>query len=339
MNFSGEQKELFVHANDLRYNGQSQGHYESYFLRANHPSRPLAFWLRYTIFSPRSHPEQAIGEVWAIWFDGEKKQNVATKVEVPFSQSHFAKDRFEVSCAGAQLNAKELSGFLSSKGQTISWSLNYVGDQAPALFFAPKLYKTKFPAAKVVSSLPLAVFNGEFSVNGEKMDIRNWVGSQNHNWGFKHTDRYAWGQVCGFDNAPESFLEVGSAKLKLGPIWTPFMTSVVLRHGGREYALNTIGQALKAKVLSFRYFNWEFSSSDDQIEIQGRIHAEASQFVGLNYYNPPGGNKHCLNSKLAHCELTIHDKQRGKSETLTTQHRAAYEIITDERNHGIEIKA
>ncbi len=51
--------------NFTRYNNQQQGHYESFFQRANHPSRPLAFWIRYTIFSPKNRPQDALGEVWA----------------------------------------------------------------------------------------------------------------------------------------------------------------------------------------------------------------------------------------------------------------------------------
>jgi hypothetical protein len=43
-------------ANWTRYQpGQSAGHYESFFQRANHPIRPMAFWIRYTIFSPQNH--------------------------------------------------------------------------------------------------------------------------------------------------------------------------------------------------------------------------------------------------------------------------------------------
>ena len=32
------------------------GHHESYVQRANHPSRPLAFWMRYTVFRPKGWP-------------------------------------------------------------------------------------------------------------------------------------------------------------------------------------------------------------------------------------------------------------------------------------------
>jgi len=75
--FSGEKnikKELEIareQANWARYQpGQAAGHYESFFQRANHPTRPMAFWIRYTIFSPQNHPENAVGELWAIYFDG-----------------------------------------------------------------------------------------------------------------------------------------------------------------------------------------------------------------------------------------------------------------------------
>lgn len=37
----------------------SDGFYESYFLRANHPERPLAFWIRYTVFCPQGRPQEA----------------------------------------------------------------------------------------------------------------------------------------------------------------------------------------------------------------------------------------------------------------------------------------
>ncbi len=78
--------------------------------------------------------------------------------------------------------------------------------------------------------LPFARFNGSIQVNGETIEIINWVGSQNHNWGSKHTDHYAWGQVCGFDNEPDAFLELATARIKIGPLFTPFMMPLVLRY-------------------------------------------------------------------------------------------------------------
>ena len=70
----------------------------------------------------------------------------------------------------------------------------------------------------------------------------------------------------------------------------------------------------------------------------GRISAPKDAFVGLIYYNPPGGIKHCLNSKLASCEVTVTDKVSGRQEPLTAKQRAALEILTDDLTHGVAIQ-
>ena len=184
----------------------------------------------------------------------------------------------------------------------------------------------------------MATYNGHLTVNGENIPIMNWVGSQNHNWGSKHTDLYAWGQVAGFDTHPESFLEIATARLKIGPLWTPFMTLLVLRHNHQEYALNSLVQSLKAKG-TFDYFSWTFRSETKQIAIEGTISAPKEAFVGLNYYNPPGGTKHCLNTKIASCTLRFINKEQHATETLMAQSRSAFEILTDDHEHGITIRA
>ena len=331
-------------ANWTRYQpGQSAGHYESFFLRANHPTRPLAFWIRYTIFSPQARPADAIGELWAVYFDGETNQHVAAKREVPFAQCAFGRSEFSVDIATAHLEAGRLQGTAGpvepeGGAHTIDWDLSFDG-AAPPLFFLPlALYRTRLPSAKSLVSAPLAVYHGMLSIDGKTIDVSNWVGSQNHNWGRKHTDFYAWGQVAGFDTHADSFLEVATARLKLGPLWTPFMTLLVLRHRGEQFALNRLRQSLRAHG-SVQYFTWQFRSETDRVCIDGTISAPRQAFVGLRYYNPPGGIKHCLNSKLAACELRLTDKRAGTTtEVLSTTHRAAFEILTDERNHGVEIR-
>jgi hypothetical protein len=200
------------------------------------------------------------------------------------------------------------------------------------------LYQGGFPAAKSLVSLPLARFRGGLTVNGAAIDVADWVGSQNHNWGSRHTDLYAWGQVAGFDTHPESFLEVATAKLRIGPLWTPPLTPLVLRHRQREYALTGLVQGLRARG-SFRYFNWEFGSETAEVAIEGVISAPREAFVGLAYRNPPGGVKHCLNSKIAACKVHFRDKRSGSTEILETKSRAAFEILTIDANHGIAISA
>lgn len=330
-----------IKANNTIYiPGQKGGHYESYFLRANHPSLPLAFWIRYTIFSPKGHPEKALGELWAVYFNGESSINTAVKKEVSVSQCSFSSSGFDVKIDSAILNTGKLTGSASAKGHEISWDMDYGGDSRPLLMLPAKMYSGSFPKAKLLVPLPLAKFNGKLTVDGKNISIENWVGSQNHNWGSKHTDLYAWGQVAGFDNSPDSFLEVATARLKIGPLWTPAMTPIVLRQRGQEFALNSLTQTIVSHG-HFTYFDWHFGSEDDTAGIAGRIWADRSRFVGLNYYNPPGGNKFCLNTKLASCNLRVTYRSgpnKGTSELLSTRHRAAFEILTDRDDHGIAVQ-
>ena len=323
--------------------GQQQGHYESFFMRANHPTLAQAFWIRYTIFSPHQHPEKAIGELWAIYFDGITNKHTAVKSEVPFTAQNcvFARQHFFVQMGDSVLQPGVLSGHASSSGNTIAWDLKFEGNEQPLFALPENLYEGSFPKAKLLVSLPLAVFKGNLKINSQLIDINGWIGSQNHNWGVKHTDHYAWGQVAGFDNYPGSFLEVSTARLKMGPIWTPFMTLMVLRHRGREFRLNSIFQALKADGR-FSYFDWKFHSKNAVVEITGSITASKKDFVGLRYYNPPGGIKHCLNTKIAACKLTVRCRSEAGEwveDTLETTNRAAFEILTDDAGHGIELRA
>jgi hypothetical protein len=326
------------HVNVTRYHNQQTGFYESFFLRANHPTRPLAFWIRYTIFSPKNRPQDALGELWAIYFNGETNNHVAVKQEVPFRQCTFSSTEFFVEIDGAQLKPGNLHGHAERSEASLAWDLTYEANAKPLLLLPFKLYETKLPAAKSLVSAPLATFSGSLSVNGETVEVVDWVGSQNHNWGSKHTDLYAWGQVAGFDSYPQSFFEVATARLKIGPLWTPYMTLAVLRHEGKEFVLNSLIQSLRARG-SFEYFSWNFKSETKEIALEGAISAPPEAFVGLNYYNPPGGNKYCLNTKIASCQLILQDKRTGKEEILVTNSRAAFEILTGDRNHGVVIRA
>ena len=318
--------------------GQKQGHYESFFLRANHKERPWAFWIRYTLFSPENNPERAIGELWAVYFDGDTGHHVVVKKEVALTQCTFSPDSFSVRIQDARLEPGKSAGSAATGGHHLSWDMTYSGMEAPLFLMPLRLYQTGFPKAKSLVSLPMAVFNGYLAVDNRRIDVVNWVGSQNHNWGVRHTDHYAWGQVAGFDTHPDSFLEVATARIKAGPFWSPFMTLLVHRYQGQEIRLNGLLQMFCARG-SFSYFVWVFRSENREVCVDGTISTPKESFVGLHYLNPPGGSKHCLNTKIASCELRVTDKRSGKTEILFAKHRAAFEILTDDRNHGIDIRA
>lgn len=310
--------------------GDKDGHYESWFLRGN-DSADRAFWIRYTIYAPAGQPENAIGELWAIWFE-RGKPIIAGKTELPIAQCSFASDRLAVKIGDANLDATSLRGATSAHGHTLSWDLQFADGKPPLLFYPERLYATKLPRAKTLVARPLAKFTGTITIDGAPIKIDHWVGSQNHNWGSRHTDRYAWGQVAGFDDAPEAFLECSTARLKIGPVWTPPISPVVLRLGDEVLAWNGLTRAIRA-LGAYAPYQWHLETTDKQGTLDIRIEAEPEDFVALRYYNPPGGSKICLNSKLARAAITL--KRPDKPTLRLYSHRAAFEILDDTAPAGV----
>jgi len=319
--------------NALRFRGDGRGHYESYFQRANHPTRKLGFWIRYTIFEPAGRANAAVGELWAIWFDGESNRIVPVKTVVPLAECEFDRTRLRARIAESVLDERSLRGRADAHGHSIEWSLEYASPAEPLLLFPERLYDAPLPKAKVLVGSPLADFSGSIVVDGTTHDVSHWIGSQNHNWGSRHTDEYAWGQVAGFDGHTASFLELATARVRIGPFRSPWISPIVLRHEGRELRFDSVATSIRAKA-AYEPFHWKFTSEADGFRIDGSIEAEADSFVGLLYDNPPGGRKVCLNSKIASCTIRVAGPDM-KPFTLTSRHRAAFEILRDARHPSV----
>lgn len=311
--------------NAARWSGRP-GHYESWFQRANHPTRPLALWIRYTIFAPLHGPAE--GELWAIWFDGEQQRVTAAKSEHAIDRCRFDRDGLDVTIDDATLDSGALVGACTGAAHRIAWSLRYDGGGPPLLLLPERLYAGAFPKAKALVGAPGCRYHGTIDVDGERHEIDGWLGSQNHNWGARHTDRYAWGQVVGFEGRDDVVLECSTAKLRIGPLWTPWLTVAVLRVGDETFAFNTLTRAPFARA-SVDGLRWSFDTGNGRERLRATFTADPARVVGLTYRNPPGGAKICLNTKLAACEAEL-DRPGQPRLALTSPHRAAFELLRDD---------
>lgn len=313
----------------------SGGHYESWFVRANHPSRPLALWIRYTLFRAVDD-RPPLGEVWAMWFDGEQQRTVAAKEEFPLETCQYSKTGMRVDAGHNHLEPGKLSGQLQHRGNTLQWDLHYDDGDDTLLFLPESFYERAIPKAKSLVSRPMIQLNGTFSVNGTAHSLEAWRGSENHNWGSQHTDRYAWGQVAGFDNAPEAFLECATAQIRLGPIFSPQLSIAALCLDGERFHFNRISTALKARAR-YQPFEWTLETRHRDAQLQIHMETTLDRVAALTYYNPPAGNKFCLNSKLARVTATF--RQQGKPKrVLHSEHGGAFEILTDTLPTGMELQ-
>jgi hypothetical protein len=311
----------------------SAPYYESRYVRANNPLRAQALWLRETLLLTKSGLGSA--DVWVMMFDPEGAGNKALKRTHLTNDSDFRTDPWNVRIGTTSLDDRSATGSVEGA----SWKLAIEpGDEAPVKLLTERGYRAPFPTAKTLVRHPLARFDGNLELNEIRLDIDGWIGSVNHNWGRRHTPAYAFGQVCGFDDAPNSTLEIVTARAGLGPVLAPPVTLFVLRYranSATEFAVRSVLNARHTRG-TYRPFAWSFGARVDGLSMEGEISAEPTAVIGLTYTDTNGKSKYCYNSAIASCRLRLSGAAVGTVE-LTARRRAMFEILTDVRNNEVEL--
>jgi hypothetical protein len=314
-------------------------YYESRFVRANDPDRPLALWLRETLLLPTVGAP--VADVWVMVFDPEGAGNRALKVGYPIGSSDYRYENgagtWTARIGDTTIDDVSAQGAIAGGGRSAAWDLSIIpGDQSPVKLLTERGYRAPFPTAKTMVRHPLATFDGQLELDGARLGLQRWTGSVNHNWGKRHTPAYAFGQVCGFDGAPEASLEIVTAHASVGPISLPAATLFVLRHGGGEFAVRSILGTRRTHGL-YRPFSWSFGGRVGDVTMEGEITAEPSDVIGLTYSDTGGATKYCYNSALATCRIRLSGK--GFADELVASRRAMFEILLPEPHATVPLLA
>jgi hypothetical protein len=309
-------------------------YYESRFIRANNPYRPQALWLRETLLVP-THAA-ATADIWVMVFDPLGAGNKALKLSYPIGDADFRAEPWTARIAATMLDDRSSSGVIADDSSPAGWELAITpGDDPPVQLLTDRGYRARFPAAKTRVRHPLARFDGNLQLGDRRVDVEGWTGSVNHNWGRRHTPAYAFGQVCGFDGAPRSSLEIVTARAGLGSLRLPPVTLFVLRHAGTEFAVRSPLAARRTRG-EYRPFAWRFGGRVDGLALDGEIRTEPADVIGLTYTDTDGASKFCYNSALATCRVRLSGQATAE---LCADRRAMFEILTDERNHQVSLLA
>jgi hypothetical protein len=334
----------------LQYDPTSpRGHVESWFLKANDPASHRAIWLKWTVWAGDRNPRLAVAEAWAVAFRGAHDApgpsgraghvgHVATKTSVPFERARFDRHVLGASVDGCTLSSRFARGLVESGGRRIAYDLSIESRQAPYAFYPARwMYTGPVPSQKTVTPIPDARVSGRVEVDGEPWDLAAWPAMVGHNWG-RHTEAYAWAQCNawgeGDDGGEDVVLEGVSGQVRVGGLLLPLRTGLMLRHQGTSYPLTDLRSVMRNEAtLSAR--RWTFRGSGKRVEVKGELWADTDDFVGLFYTNPDGTVLHCLNSKIAHAEVTL--RIEGRPPRVLRSTRAALEIGTLDRQHGVRM--
>ena len=306
-------------------------YYESRFIRANHPDRPQAVWLRWTLLYPQ--PGEPVADVWVMVFDPDGGGNRAVKQPHPVAVADYRTEPWSARIGESAID--DVSAGATLAGASCELAIS-PGPEPAVKLLTDRSYRAKFPTAKTQVRHPLARFDGTVTLGDTTLALDGWAGSVNHNWGSRHTPAYAFGQVCGFDGAAHSSLEIVTAHAALGPLRLPATTLFVLRHAGREYAVRSVLAARRTRG-SYRPFTWTFGGRVGGVEMRGEITAQPGDVIGLRYTDTNGDTKYCYNSALATCRVSL--SGAGVAEELTATRRAMFEILTTEPIAGVPLLA
>jgi hypothetical protein len=311
-------------------------YYESRYIRANHPELPQALWLRETLLLPTAG--DPVADVWVMVFDPEGAGNRALKEPYPIDGAAYDYDEWTARIAATTLDDRSAQGVVTGGNRSARWDLRISpGSDDAVKLLTERGYKARFPTAKTTVRHPLAEFDGQLELDDVRIVVDGWAGSVNHNWGTRHTPAYAFGQVCGFDDAPDSTLELVTARAAVGPVLLPGVTLFVFRHAGQEFAVRSIRGSFQTHGR-YRPFSWAFGARVGEKMIEGEITTEPADVIGLTYTDTDGGSKFCYNSAIATCRIQVAGKAFERTELVATR-RAMFEILTDVRHDEVPLLA
>ncbi len=306
-------------------------HVESWFAKLVDPQSSRALWLKCTVLA-RDRGE-AVAEAWAISFVRDSAP-IAAKETQPIAAARFGASGLDVQASRLKMEPGRISGKVDRNGHNIEIDLAFTpGAPALELFPLRALYSERFPASKAVSPHPDSRFNGHYAVDGVRVEVRDWRGMQGHNWGRRHTPRYAWAHINQWGCGEELLFEGLTAQ----PISAlPSVTVLCVASRGVRYRFNSLRSILSARgTIGAR--SWKFSAASELAGVEGELSADTREFAGLLYENPSGAPLFCLNSKLAQGRLRFTVRGRPPIELQTRA--AALELGTMDPHHGVQMLA
>ena len=310
------------------------GHYESFYVKACRPSGGQGIWIRHTVHKRPGRPPK--GSVWFTLFDSEAAGPRATKVTVPADRLSSPPQAW-IRVADAEIGPRRAEGSIETEALAASWELSFDGTAEPCRYLpADWLYDARVPRTKFEAPYPDARFDGRLLLDGEEIEIAAWPGMVGHNWGSEHAERWVWLEGTGFHGVAGTYFDAGAARVRLGPLRTPWIAAGTLLLEGEAHRLGGFGRLRSSKVAESPT-RCEFVLPGEDLVVRGSVAAAAKDFVGWVYSDPKGPQHHVVNCSIADLELTV-ERNGRPPRRLSLSQGGAYEFGMRETDHGIPIQ-
>ena len=128
-------------------------------------------------------------------------------------------------------------------GHRARWDLAVTGGEAPLRPLRPAaLYRAPLPRTKLVATVPDGLVTGTVEVDGRKVAVSGWRGTVGRNWGSEHADSWVWLHAACFGDAPQAWLDLVLARIRVGPARSPWTAMGALSLTGDRIVLGGLGR-------------------------------------------------------------------------------------------------
>jgi hypothetical protein len=304
------------------------GMYESFYLRAVSPLRPLGIWIRYTIHKRPGAP--ARGSLWFTLFDGGKApvQRKLTTPEVSVPRGGW------IALGEASFGASGAEGSC----EDVRWSLRSQSAEPELRHLRPDLlYRAPLPRTKLTSPAPLATFAGTVLLGGrEPIEIDGWHGMIGHNWGSEHAERWIWLHGVDFAGRPDAWIDVGIGRVRVGGRLTPWVANGALSLDGRRHRIG--GLLARGSAVEEQPTHCELRlTGASGLLVEGEARAPGGATAGWAYADPDGSGHDVANCSIAQLELSAKLPGSAAPIELRSSHGGTYELGMREHDHGVPL--
>jgi hypothetical protein len=291
--------------------------YESWFVSARDPVSPRALWIRHTRHRPRQGPESVA--LWCTIVDRDLGQPPVVVKQV-----------FGAFPPSAVAGPGRFRGQAELAEQTARWDLAITGEQPPLRPLRPPvLYRAPLPRTKLEATVPDGQVTGTLDVDGRRVAVSGWRGTVGHNWGSEHADSWVWLHAADFGTAPELWLELVLARIRVGPARSPWTAMGALSLSGERIVLGGLGRRPRVDAGPGR-LTADVPSPGARLQLSVITDEDP---VAVSYTDPHGGSRAVTHAALASVELTLH--RPGDRELTLSSSRGAYEYGTRQGMPGI----
>jgi hypothetical protein len=305
-----------------------KGMYESFYLRAVAPDRPLGLWIRHTVHKPPRRPPR--GSLWCTVFDGTRGGPYMHKLS---GNRLWVPDGGWIAVGDAHIGPGVAQG---SCGEA-SWALRFTSEEPELRHLQPDwLYRAPLPRTKLTSPSPAARFEGTLELAGETVALDGWRGMVGHNWGAEHAERWIWLHGIGFDGEPAAWLDLALGRLKVAGRMTPWVANGAISLAGRRMPIGGLGARGLSVSESANGCELRVPGAGG-LSVSGRVRVPADSAAGWRYADPDGGEHDVVNCSIAALDLVIEGVPGEQPLRLRSDHGGVYELGMRERDHGVAI--